>query len=49
MPDHPSSIPTPGTAELLRGAPLVAFGALIVFLMYAHFKFIRAHGISEPL
>ena len=23
--------------------------ALIVLLMYVHFRFIRAHGISEPL
>jgi len=23
--------------------------ALIVLLMYVHFRFIRAHGISEPM
>jgi len=43
--------PVVGPATLQRFFTLHVFvlPALIVLLMYVHFRFIRAHGISEPL
>ena len=43
--------PTVGPPTLQRFFTLHVFvlPALIVLLMYVHFRFIRAHGISEPL
>jgi quinol---cytochrome c reductase cytochrome b subunit, bacillus type len=43
--------PVVGPPTLLRFFTLHVFvlPALIVLLMYVHFRFIRAHGISEPL
>ena len=43
--------PVDGPATLQRFFTLHVFvlPALIVLLMYVHFRFIRAHGISEPL
>ena len=43
--------PVVGPPTLQRFFTLHVFvlPALIVFLMYVHFRFIRAHGISEPL
>ena len=39
----------PPTLQIFFTAHVFLFPALIILLMYVHFKFIRAHGISEPL
>ena len=43
--------PVVGPPTLQRFFTLHVFvlPALIVLLMYVHFRFIRAHGISEPM
>ncbi|MGH7867655.1 MAG: cytochrome b N-terminal domain-containing protein [Candidatus Dormibacteraceae bacterium] len=39
----------PGTLQRFFTLHVFVFPALIVLLMYVHFRFIRAHGISEPM
>ena len=39
----------PPTLQLFFTTHVFILPALIVVLMYVHFRFIRAHGISEPL
>jgi quinol---cytochrome c reductase cytochrome b subunit, bacillus type len=39
----------PATLQRFFTAHVFLFPALIVLLMYVHFRFIRAHGISEPM
>lgn len=39
----------PPTLQRFFTAHVFLFPALIVLLMYVHFRFIRAHGISEPM
>jgi menaquinol-cytochrome c reductase cytochrome b subunit len=39
----------PQTLQIFFTAHVFLLPALIVLLMYVHFRFIRAHGISEPL
>jgi menaquinol-cytochrome c reductase cytochrome b subunit len=39
----------PGTLQRFFTLHVFVLPALIVLLMYVHFRFIRAHGISEPL
>jgi len=39
----------PPTLQIFFTAHVFLLPALIVVLMYIHFRFIRAHGISEPL
>src|SRR5437588_9022022 len=39
----------PPTLQIFFTAHVFLLPALIVLLMYVHFKFIRAHGIAEPL
>src|SRR5437899_4963595 len=39
----------PPTLQRFFTVHVFVFPAIIVLLMYVHFRFIRAHGISEPL
>jgi menaquinol-cytochrome c reductase cytochrome b subunit len=39
----------PPTLQIFFTAHVFLLPALIVLLMYVHFRFIRAHGIAEPL
>ncbi|TMC52512.1 MAG: cytochrome b6 [Chloroflexi bacterium] len=39
----------PPTLQIFFTAHVFLFPALIILLMYVHFRFIRAHGISEPM
>jgi menaquinol-cytochrome c reductase cytochrome b subunit len=39
----------PPTLQIWFTAHVFLLPALIVVLMYVHFRFIRAHGIAEPL
>src|SRR5487761_209608 len=39
----------PPTLQIFFTAHVFLLPALIVLLMYVHFRFIRAHGISEPM
>jgi menaquinol-cytochrome c reductase cytochrome b subunit len=39
----------PATLQRFFTAHVFLFPGLIVLLMYIHFRFIRAHGISEPM
>jgi quinol-cytochrome oxidoreductase complex cytochrome b subunit len=39
----------PPTLQIFFTAHVFLLPALIVVLMYVHFRFIRAHGIAEPL
>ena len=39
----------PGTLQRFFTMHVFVLPALIDYLMYLHFKIIRAHGISEPL
>jgi menaquinol-cytochrome c reductase cytochrome b subunit len=39
----------PPTLQRFFTAHVFLFPGLIVLLMYVHFRFIRAHGISEPM
>jgi len=39
----------PGTLQRFFTLHVFVLPALIVLLMYTHFKLIRAHGISEPM
>jgi menaquinol-cytochrome c reductase cytochrome b subunit len=39
----------PSTLQIFFTAHVFLLPALIVLLMYVHFRFIRAHGIAEPM
>jgi menaquinol-cytochrome c reductase cytochrome b subunit len=39
----------PPTLQIFFTAHVFLLPALIVLLMYVHFRFIRAHGIAEPM
>ena len=39
----------PPTLQRFFTVHVFVFPAIIVLLMYVHFRFIRAHGISEPM
>jgi menaquinol-cytochrome c reductase cytochrome b subunit len=43
------SVVGPGTLQRFFTIHVFVLPAIIVLLMYVHFRFIRAHGISEPL
>jgi menaquinol-cytochrome c reductase cytochrome b subunit len=43
------SVVGPPTLQRFFTVHVFVFPAIIVLLMYVHFRFIRAHGISEPM